>query len=231
MSATLLLDPSELDSTVVTVSGDSFRHLFRVRRLQVGDRLRLIDGRGRAVWSIVTAVGRQRAELELGEAAPSNLPTVELTLAVAAPRPERASWLVEKGTELGATAFDFFNCERAPRTYGASTLERLRRVARAAVEQSQRSRLPEVRGMRRFDDILASLRGAHSSYLLDRTGDPVAPPLAAGPTIAVIGPEGVLCAAEVASLRESGARLMSLGPATLRLETAGIAAAVVLLAG
>src|SRR6185503_18322696 len=84
----------------------------------------------------------------------------------AAPRPSRASWLVEKGTELGVRAFRFLDCERSARPLDSAALDRLGRVARAAVEQCGRSWLPEVTGGHRLETVLA--RHPHAAvFLLD----------------------------------------------------------------
>ena len=134
------------DSSEVRVEGRSFHHLFRVRRLRVGDRIRLVDGRGLAVWSEVVRIDKRFAALAILESAPANEASVAVELYVATVRSARATWLVEKATEIGVRAIHFFHCERAPRSYGSGTLDRLARVARGAVEQSQRSFLPLVEG-------------------------------------------------------------------------------------
>ncbi len=117
---------------LLTVEGDTYRHLFRARRVGVGERLRVVDGEGRARWGEVIQVGRNAALVELAEPAAPNEPRLRLEVLVATLRPERASWLVEKATEIGAGAVRFLNTERGPRSFGAGTAERLRRVAIAA---------------------------------------------------------------------------------------------------
>ena len=42
----LLVAGDDLDRDAVEIEGDDYRHLFRARRLVVGDRVRLVDGRG-----------------------------------------------------------------------------------------------------------------------------------------------------------------------------------------
>jgi 16S rRNA (uracil1498-N3)-methyltransferase len=144
---TLLIDPGRFSGAgELPVEGDAYRHLFRARRLAVGDRLRLVDGAGRARWGEVLRVGRAAAAVALREPAPANEPHRHVELFVPTLRPERAAWLVEKATELGATAVHFLNTERAPRDFGDGTLARLRRVAAAAVEQCHRSLCPAITG-------------------------------------------------------------------------------------
>ncbi len=143
---TLLVDPAVFATSEIKIEGDSYRHLFRARRAEAGEEMRVVDGRGRARWGRVARVDRTSASVALGDPAPDNEPASRLSLLVPTCRPEAAAWLVEKGTEVGVSAVHFLNMARAPRDFGAGTLGRLRRVAAAAVEQCQRSLLPEITG-------------------------------------------------------------------------------------
>ena len=64
---TLLVRPAELDAARLEVEGERFRHLFRARRLVVGQRLRVVDGAGRARCAEVLGLDRARAVLRLAE--------------------------------------------------------------------------------------------------------------------------------------------------------------------
>ena len=225
---TLLVAPQQLDSDRVDVDGSDYRHLFRARRLAVGDQLRLVDGHGRARWAEVGIVERRRASLTLEGPAPANEPAYRLQLLVAALRSERAAWLVEKATELGVHSIRFIATERTPRTYAAARLERLRRVAGAAVEQCHRSRLPEIGGVESRETWRARIRAHRAEdrfYLHTHVDNPTSEPPRGASGIFLIGPEGGWSPIEVAELDQLGCRGLFLGPRTLRVETAAIAAA------
>jgi 16S rRNA (uracil1498-N3)-methyltransferase len=167
---TLLVDAERLRADRVEVRHAEHRHLFRARRLGPGDRLRVVDGEGAARWGEVEAVARHAATVTLLGPAPANEPVLRLDLLVAAPRPQRAAWLVEKATEIGVGRIGFLASSRSPRRYGPATLERLTRVARAALEQSQRSHLPKITGPHEWQ-ALDSLVTAEERWLLDPTAD------------------------------------------------------------
>ena len=229
---TLLVDPAELVAGELWLDGPRHRHLFRARRLAVGDRLRLVDGAGRARRADVDLVERGRARLRLSAAEKAPAPRREVELLVAPPRPPRAAWLVEKATELGVAAIRFVGGERAPRRYGKAALERLRRVAAAALEQSGQARLPELSGVHPWRELGdAARRAAPSARRLERGGEAWRPGGGAGRLALVIGPEGGWSAAEAAALDELGCRPTALGPTVLRVETAAVAAAALALAG
>ncbi len=227
---TLLVSGAELGGDSLSLEGDSFRHLFRARRLAPGDAVRLVDGRGAARWAAVTSVGRRRAELRLGGAAPANEPSRRLAVWVAPPRPGRASWMVEKLTEVGARAIHLWRTERAPRRYGDATVERLRRVAAAAVEQCQRSRLPEI-AVCSWNEGLERLGGVERRWLLT-PGAPPPPPIDAAdaePVALLVGPEGGWTEHEAALLEALPCRPVGLGPTVLRVETAAVVGAALAL--
>lgn len=220
---TLLLSPEELGGEEVLVEGDAYRHLFRARRLAVGDELRVVDGHGRARWAEVTAVDRSQGRLLLGDGAPAHEPQRHVELLVAALRKERASWLVEKATEMGATVVRFLTTERTPREFGAGTFERFARVAAAAVEQCHRSRLPEITGMHAWGELPALLRSSHRRFFLDATGQAAGLPGDRRPVALLVGPEGGWTGAERDQLLALQATPLSLGRRTLRVETAALA--------
>ncbi|HEV3455129.1 MAG TPA: RsmE family RNA methyltransferase, partial [Thermoanaerobaculia bacterium] len=169
------------------------------------------------------------------EPAAANEPRLRLELLVATLRPERASWLVEKATEIGAGAVRFLNTERGPRSFGAGTAERLRRVAAAAVEQCHRALCPEVTGPHPFAEVAALAAGATRRWLLDpaATGRGFAnqaPQPDGSSESLLVGPEGGWSPAEIESLEAGGWQRVSLGPRVLRIETAALAGATLLLA-
>ena len=215
----------------VELEGDAYHHLFRARRVAVGDRLRLVDGRGDARWARVAEVNRRHARLRLAEAAPRNEPLYRLELLVAALRPERASWLVEKATELGAAAVRFVSAERSPRSYGQRRIERFRRVARAALEQCHRAHLPEVSGVHAWAEVPELIAGVADRWLLDPGAERRWMRARSAAGIVAIGPEGGWSESEATSLAALGCRASGLGPRLLRAETAALAAAVLVMGG
>jgi 16S rRNA (uracil1498-N3)-methyltransferase len=229
---TCLTTPEELAGDEIEIAGAAYRHLFRARRLAAAERLRVVDGRGAARWGEIAVVGRHAARVILGEPAPSNEPRYRLELLVAALRGERASWLVEKATEVGVFAVRFVATERTPRRYGAAQIERLRRVAAAAVVQCHRSRTPEVTGVDPWERMAGMLAPAEDRFVLDvEAVEDAAWPCGEVSGAVLVGPEGGWSEDERRRLTELGCVRIGLGERTLRTETAAVAAAVRLLLG
>jgi len=211
----------------VTVEGEAYRHLFRARRVPVGAEVRVVDGQGQARWGKVARVDRSSAQVDLGDPAPTNEPEFRLDLLVPTFRPERASWLVEKATEIGVSAIRFLNTERAPRTFGDSTVERMRRVAVSAVEQCHRSLVPEITGPHPWEDV--GRFPAEGRWFLDPQGALGGwGPLGQSGAL-LIGPEGGWSPAEREQVLAEGWLPVGLGPRILRIESAGLVGAAMLL--
>lgn len=220
---TLLLTPETLDGATATVEGEAYRHLFRAARVRVGDALRVVDGAGRARSARVERVDRRRAALTLGEPAPSLEPPLAVELFVAAPRPQRAAWLVEKATEVGCRAVRFLATERSPRRFGGEQIERLGRVAAAAVEQCGRARVPAVSGPHEAAELEELVAALPRRLALDPEG--AGGWGEAADTALFVGPEGGWTPVERRLLADLGCRRVELGPRILRVETAAVVGA------
>ena len=191
-------------------------HLRRVLRLRDGEEVTVTDGAGR--WRECRWVG---ATLEPADAVVAeDAPAVPLTVFVAMPKGDRAEWLVEKCTEIGVDRIVAVTAERSVVRWSGERadrhLERLRRIAREAALQSRRVRLPEVVGPWPAADVLAEAVVA----------EPGGRPIAATDSSVAIGPEGGWSPSELAL---AGDRV-SLGSTVLRVETAAVVAAALMVA-
>lgn len=228
---TLLVDAGAFALPELKVEGDSYRHLFRARRVETGETLRVVDGRGLARWGKVARVDRTSAAVSLGEPAPSHEPAFRLELLVPTCRLERASWLVEKATELGVFGVRFLNTVRAPRDLGEGSLGRLQRIAVAALEQCHGSRLPEITGPHSWRALagLTTTAGPRR-WFLDTEAEGAGWGEIGGETGALlVGPEGGWDTGERRDLLAASWRPVYLGERVLRLETAALAGAALLL--
>lgn len=237
-ATTLLVAPDALADDTFRIEGEAYHHLVRVKRLEVGDALRLTDGAGRARFAEITSIAKKEALARLGDEAPSNEPELRVELLVAPPKPERAAWLVEKATEIGVAAIRFLPTERAARAFAPAQLERLRRVAAAAVEQCGRACVPEIDGEPSFEAAFDRVAADGAAAIaLDAAGaDPFAGAFFASsgrenrPMALLVGPEGGWTAAERGRFAAAGAEVWSLGARALRVETAAVVAAGIVLA-
>lgn len=223
-----------LDSDSVRLEGAEARHLSRVMRFEPGDLVTLFDGQGIESEARITRVAQDLVELTiLSRTNDADRPLVELTLATAVPKGERFDWLVEKSVELGVARIVPLITARSIVNPGASKLDRLRRTIVEASKQCGRSRLMELAEPVRWSDFVSRDQSGAALVIADPSGEPAATAIAvpSKPLVVAIGPEGGFTPDELEQASQAGARLVSIAPWILRIETAAIAFAALIAAG
>ncbi len=216
------------------ITGENAHHLTRVLRVEAGQKFEITDNR-RAWLAEVEAARKDLVRFRVLEelAAAPELPHVTLYLALV--KFDRFEWAVEKATELGVAAVVPVEANRTERGLLAGAqkrVERWKRIAREASEQSRRLRAPEIADPGRFADVLKDA-STHRVWLDEQPGaKPLMQAFVFRPddsAAVAVGPEGGWVDAERSRLAETGWVPASLGPLILRAETAVCAALGVLM--
>ena len=219
--------PGEWPERVVLGEGAS--HHATVRRLAVGDPVRLTSGDGRRVHGAIALLGKGRLEVDCEHASLELVPAPpQVLLWAPVGDRDRMLLLAEKAVELGASSWRSIVYRRSrnvtPRGEGDAFRDKLRRRMIAALEQSGAAWLPTIEPE---SDALAAIASGIEGHaiVLDPLGAPIVDVLAEAHASLVIacGPEGGFEPAERAAFADGGWRAASLGPNVLRFETAGIA--------
>ncbi len=219
-----LLVPDELQAGTVSISDQEAHHALKVLRLQVGDQVKLCDGRGRWAEAKVTETSRHELQCEVHEVVHEQAPDAsKLSVLVAAPKGSRFEDMVRSLTELGVGAIRVLITERSQRHV---KLDRARRVAGEALKQCGRSYLPEIGPVVEFSTLTVD---PDRHILLDPEGT-VSTPGPVRDQELIIGPEGGLSPQEREHLISQGVKAVCLAPHILRIETAAVAAAAVWIA-
>ena len=215
------------------ISGENAYHLTRVLRVEAGQKFEITDNQRAWLAEVETArkdLVRFRIIEELAPA--PELPQITLYLALI--KFERFEWAVEKATELGVSRIVPLESNRSEHglfSGAQKRVERWRRIAREASEQSRRLRTPEIADPARFAEVLKD-DSTHRCRLDEQPGTKPLIQLfsfAEGDSAAfAIGPEGGWIDAERSQFAEAGWSAASLGPSILRAETAVCAALAVL---
>ncbi len=204
------------------------RHL-AARRLRQGDAFLVFAGDGieyRARIDDASRDGVTATVLDIARQEPPPARRVEVWCANV--RANRMEWAIEKCVEAGLDVFRPITTENSARGQELSEgrLDRWERIAIEAAEQCGRLYLPVVAPVVTFEQVVEGLEGA--LVLANRDGAPwgeVVGKLPERGSLAVaVGPEGGFTDAEVSRATEAGATIASLGPHTLRTETAAVVA-------
>jgi len=230
----IFVQPGDITGDTVVLPEPEAKRLLRVLRMSPDDTVTLFDG-AIEYNSVITHLGTKSATLKItGTTERKSEPPISIVLGQGLPKGEKLEWVVQKAVELGVSAVVPVLMERSirrpdPRDVDKQ-LQRLRKIAVEASQQSGRLRVPEIPCMMDLPmflqhatdadlkivlyegektvglrDVLHSVGGVQSVYLL-------------------IGPEGGLKEEEVTEAEAAGFIPAGLGPRILRTETAGLAA-------
>jgi 16S rRNA (uracil1498-N3)-methyltransferase len=201
-------------------------YLLTVMRRQDGDAIALFNGRDGEWLARLELFERRRCRLTIGQQSRRQQAEPGPALLFAPLKRMRQEFLIEKATELGVASLAPVLCRR-------SVVDRINRnrvvsIAIEAAEQCGRLTLPEVDQAVPLAERLAMRSNGHCLFVGDETGtaQPVADAFDEhGLGDLLIGPEGGFDPDELAELRShDGVVPISLGPRTLRAETAALAA-------
>ena len=202
------------------------RHLLTVLRRKVGDRLQLTDGRGNIYDAELAEVGKRGASARILNTTFLPARAGRLHLAIAPTKQmERLEWCLEKATEIGVDEITLLRCQHSERE--VVRLDRLEKVLVSAMKQSLRAWLPQMHGLLPFRQFAAATSEAQKrlAWCAEEPLPHLKATLTAGQnTVIAIGPEGDFSPEEVELAQQFGFQGVSLGPARLRTETAGILA-------
>ncbi|MSR37337.1 MAG: 16S rRNA (uracil(1498)-N(3))-methyltransferase [Planctomycetes bacterium] len=203
-------------------------HLGRVVRTNPGDAVVLFDGNGAEVAATVIEVRGRDVVVEVFARNAQLLgrsPRMALDIACALPKNPRAEWLFEHGTEAGIRSFRPILTERTNRQH--EQRKRWERILIEACAQCDRSILPTIEPTVTLTELCAMPHPA-ARFLATRA-DLELGAAETDTAILVVGPEGGLSDREIHLLTAAGFAPRSLGPLTLRTETAVLAGATRLL--
>lgn len=219
----IAIAPNQLQEAQILLTPQQLHYLGRVLRLRDGDRFMAMDGVGKC-W-LAQLAGEQGQVLE-SLSVKTELP-VTITLMVALPKGNGFDEVVRSCTELGVTCIAPVLSDRTLLNPSPQKLERWRRIAAEAAEQSERSFVPTILEPEAFSTAIKA--GVENQrYICEARGE--YPHLrnsinsVSGEIVIAIGPEGGWTEKEIENAIASGFQPVSLGRRILRAVTAPIVA-------
>lgn len=219
----------------IFITGDDVHHISRVLRMQPGNKVVCCTKDGfEALCEIVEITNDQVSCSVLEWMTVNHELPVSISIASGLPKGDKLEWIIQKGTELGASSFIPFNAARSivkleTKKVGKK-LERWSKIAKEASEQSYRNTIPTISEPCDFHELISLAKGfdvkivAYEESAKQGEKKNLAKAFeelqVGGSLLAVFGPEGGLTEKEVSKLEESGFIICSFGPRILRTETA-----------
>ena len=229
------IKPESWDPNHLVLKGDEFHHCVNVLRLETGNQIVIFNGNGEEITSTIQSISKDEVKLIIHKKTQSERPKTRICIGQAVPKGKNMDLIIEKSTELGtAEIYPIISERTIIRLNEKESLkkrEKWQRVAIEACKQSGQNWLPTVNQpqnlMSLFEStvgefdliVIASLQDDSQHFkkiLSEFQGDRL------NSVLILIGPEGDYTPSEIKFAVDSGSKPMSLGPITLRSETAAI---------
>jgi 16S rRNA (uracil1498-N3)-methyltransferase len=221
------VNQEDISSHGLILRGDESKHLVRVMRKNIGDRIFATDGNDTMYEAVIVEIGKTDVRCDVAAIHRKyNETLLDITLAVSLLKnPSRFDYLVEKATELGVRTIIPLLSERTIPL--REKHDRLEKIALAAMKQCGRSWLPRIQPLQKFETVVNNSSHWPLKFIPHEKTDThqtVSSELKyhddVHSILIIIGPEGGFSDDEVAVAEHNGFKLISLGSRRLRTETA-----------
>lgn len=206
-------------------------HALRVLRLQSGDEIMLMDGKGTYYRAEVTLAASKKCMYRIIETLPQERQwNGTLNIGIAPTKMiDRMEWMLEKATEIGLDSITFLDCRFSERRIVKTP--RMEKIAISATKQSHKAWKPVINEMISFEKFIKQpfdgqkfiahcYDEVERTYLYSELMDAEDNANA----LVLIGPEGDFSIEEVRMAVDAGFKSIHLGKSRLRTETAGLSA-------
>lgn len=222
----LFYTPDILSDTY-TLHEDESKHCIKVLRLQLGDSITLIDGKGGLYEAEIidahpkkTTLSIKNVQREYGKR------NHYLHIAIAPTKNiERIEWLLEKATEIGIDEVSFIICDRSERK--EVKMDRLNKIVTSAVKQSLKAYHPKLNEALSFKNFITKTQASQKfiAHCLPEEKKTLKDCInTQADYVILIGPEGDFTAEEIILAIDNNFNPITLGNSRLRTETAALAA-------
>ncbi len=222
------------DSNYVSLKGAEHHHLSKVARIKPGQAVWLFDEEGYQYYARVEEVGKENTCFQILKVEGRKNPKVRITIAQALIKSKKMDFVLQKSTELGAQVIIPIISSRTVvkiQDRMDKKVNRWKRIVLEAVKQCGNVDVPDVKIPMELKKFLQRRDRSRKLFFSESGGklfrdilmpssiNDSIPPRAA---TLLIGPEGGWTYKEEGNILDSGFEAVSLGPFTLRSETAAM---------
>lgn len=224
---------SSINDNIATITGDDVKHIYKVLRLKIGDKININNCIGKEFLAEIESIDKTMVTCKIIEDTNmNNESNIKIHLYQGLPKAAKMELIVQKGTELGIMSVTPVITERVivkNELSESKKIERWNKIALEACKQSKRTIIPKVKNIVKFNEFLDEVKKFDlivvpyeneknhgiKNMIMKLEVKQIN-------TIAImVGPEGGFEDEEIKQLEEIGAYIVTLGPRILRTETAG----------
>jgi len=214
-------------SSTYYLNEEESKHCIKVLRLQTGEQVQLIDGKGNFYTAAIADAHPKKTQLQIISVEQDfNKRNHYLHIAVAPTKNiERLEWFLEKATEIGIDEISLIICQRSERK--EAKVDRLNKIITSAIKQSIKAWHPVLNEVVALNKLLPAPFDGQKFIAHCEPGAKVSlkeqiRPL--GKYLILIGPEGDFTPKEIEEALKNGFKAITLGKSRLRTETAALEA-------
>lgn len=210
------------------LSEEESKHAIRVLRLNVGDIINIINGKGHKSLGEITVGDKKSVQFTILEDFQENYSELNIHIAIAPTKNiDRFSFFLEKVTEIGVQKITPIICSNSERQN--LKIEKLKKNLISALKQSGNLFLPQIESPTDFKTFIDHALGDSQKFIAHCEDDENKKELrkladSSKNIVILIGPEGDFSPEEIKLAIKKGFTPVSLGESRLRTETAGIVA-------
>jgi len=230
------IDTNQIENDKIKIIGEDVKHISQVLRAKTGDEIFVCDSKTKLNYIVsIEEISKQYILCNIEDTITSYVePKHEITIFQGLPKFDKMEYIIQKTTELGVKKvlpLEMTRCVvKLDEVSQNKKIDRWRKIALSAAKQSGRDFIPDIETkinvkklceiIDDFDVVLVAYEKEEDITLkqelkkLDSNK-----PLKIG---IVIGPEGGIEQSEIETLKQAGAKTITLGKRILRTETASI---------
>ncbi|MDZ4758369.1 MAG: RsmE family RNA methyltransferase [Bacteroidota bacterium] len=213
------------EGEIITLNAEESWHGAKVLRIKNDESIIVLNGKGWIGEGRIQTVHDKQTAVILDKVLYHHPATNSLSIAVSVLKTnERMEWMLEKLTELGVAKISFIECKRTERN--KLNLERMQKIAIAALKQCKRSWLPVIEGVMSYEKYMQQ-EFVGEKYIAFCDAKEYIKFNAQKSATILIGPEGDFNESEIVLAKAQGFKPILISKQILRTETAAMAIAAV----
>jgi 16S rRNA (uracil1498-N3)-methyltransferase len=234
--------PEAIQAQQVIFPEEIAHQISRVLRLKPEQKVCVLDNTGWIFETVLEMVDGNRVEGRIiNKALSGTEPEYRIQLYLCLTQREKFEWMLQKGTEIGVSYFVPVISNRSliqkKSQVDYKKIQRWEKIIREASEQSGRGKIPVLAQVMDYRQALSSACNQNAMALIpwEKEASLSLKEALTGakeskqPVSLIIGPEGGFSEQEISQAREQGIQPVTLGPRILRMETAAMVAAALVL--
>ena len=227
---------NQIQNNQITIIGEDVNHIKNVIRKQIGDTIEICNQDNEKSYKCeIEKIEEKQITTKIIEELKSQESNIKVDIYQGLPKAEKMEFIIQKSVELGANAIIPVNMKRCVVKLDSKSeekkIERWQKISESAAKQCGRNNIPEVKHLVNIKDICNKIKDydamivAYENEKENTLKQELTKLKNKQKNLKigiVIGPEGGLEENDVKLLKESGAKIITLGHRILRTETVAL---------